>query len=338
MKFKSFYLALIAFCISAIPSTWANSTDQIIYLDLSKASTPLQFNENTGMWADTFDDDITEIESQVFSIVHESISDWQTWYGFTVSNSIDNKFQTNFLTYQYSNMAKGGILLNEDGSIKTNENGAPVTGKEMPYLVSFAGFSNPSITFNTGKSYQVIGAYFNLNSYTFYSLLYGDGVAHAFSDGDEFVLTVHGIDSQENETSVKVTLGSFQNGCLTASTGWQYVDLQSLGVVEEIYFTMNSTDIGDWGMNTPAYFCMDKLAVKEVSSSAISSQSLKYCNLIRYNRELKTIELGAENFVTVYNSSGQMVMSSEGNSISVSHLPAGIYLVKSGKSRLKFAR
>jgi len=29
--------------------------------------------------------------------------------------------------------------------------------------------------------------------------------------------------------------------------------------VKSLGFSMNSTDTGDWGMNTPAYFCMDNL-------------------------------------------------------------------------------
>ena len=246
-----------------------SSAHDLIILDLSKATTPLSFDDVNGMWNDTFDDDATEIESQVFSIVHGSISDYDYWYGFTASNSTDNTYQSNTLLYQYSNMAKGGILLNEDGSIKTNDFGAPVVGKDMPYLVAFP---KSEITFNTGKEYELVGGYFNLNSYTFYSILYGDGYARAFTEGDELTLTVHGVDADENETTLDIKLASFNNGALTAATNWMYVDLSSLGVVEEIYFTMSSTDSGQWGMNTPGYFCLDKLIVKEsAGNSAISS-------------------------------------------------------------------
>jgi len=30
--------------------------------------------------------------------------------------------------------------------------------------------------------------------------------------------------------------------------------------VKRIVFNLNSTDQGDWGMNTPAYFCLDDLS------------------------------------------------------------------------------
>ena len=44
---------------------------------------------------------------------------------------------------------------------------------------------------------------------------------------------------------------------------WQEVDLTSLGICTGLYFTMDSRDSGAYGMNTPSYFCIDKLVVKE---------------------------------------------------------------------------
>ena len=32
--------------------------------------------------------------------------------------------------------------------------------------------------------------------------------------------------------------------------------------VTDVYFTMNSTDVGQWGMNTPAFFCIDWFAAE----------------------------------------------------------------------------
>lgn len=318
-------------------SAQSDSKDNLIILDLSKSTTSLTFDEVNGMWTGTFDDDATEIESQVFSIVHGSISDYSYWYGFTASNSTDNAYQSNTLLYQYSNMAKGGILLNEDGTIKTNDFGAPVSGKEMPYLV---GFPKSEIMFINNESYELVGAFFNLNIYTFYSILYGDGYARAFTEGDELTLTVHGVDKYENEKSLDITLASFNDGCLTAATNWKYVDLSSLGTVEEIYFTMSSTDSGQWGMNTPAYFCLDKLTVKKTTSDAsVESISNSKNNNISYDRKNKIIKLTDNEYALVYDSMGRIVMTGyDTNKISVEDLPAGIYVVKSGNNRFKFVK
>lgn len=336
MNFKSFYLTMAATVVTGSLSAQTGSQDVII-LDLSKATTDLSFDEVNGMWHDTYEDDATEIESQVFSIVHGAISDYNYWYGFTASNSTDNLFQANTLTFQFSNMAKGGILLNEDGTIKTNEFGAPVSGKDMPYLV---GFPKSEIVFNDGKSYQVVGAYVGLNSYTYYSILYGDGYSRAFTEGDELTLTVHGVDSNDNEKTVDVKLASFENGCLNAASGWKYIDLSALGEVEEIYFTMSSTDSGQWGMNTPSYFCLDKLTVKASSgTSGVTAETLSEGSKITYDRNATTINIGNQDFAIVYDSDGRIVLSvSDAESFSVQDLPYGVYVVKTANARLKFAR
>ena len=103
----------------------AYAQEKVTVLDLTNAGSVLEFDAETGAWTDTYNDDSESIESQCFSFVHSSMSDWQTWWGFTVSNSADNSKRDNFITYQFSNMAKGGIVLNEDGTVKLDEAGAP---------------------------------------------------------------------------------------------------------------------------------------------------------------------------------------------------------------------
>ncbi|MBN2270361.1 MAG: DUF4465 domain-containing protein, partial [Sedimentisphaerales bacterium] len=40
---------------------------------------------------------------------------------------------------------------------------------------------------------------------------------------------------------------------------WRYVDLSSLGPVKSLEFTLSSSDVGAWGMNTPASFVIDSI-------------------------------------------------------------------------------
>ena len=342
MKITTFYLTMATFLATA--TTMAQTTDNkgVILLDLSKATTTLQFDNLNGMWNGTYHDDETEIESQVFSIVHGSMSDYDTWWGFTASNATDNKFQANTLTYQFSNMALGGITLDDEGNIKKNNFGAPVPSKDMPYLVGFpmAGFPPAQIAFNNGKSYEVLGAYVNLNTYTFYSLIYGASPARPFTQGDNLILKVTGEKPDGDSKSVEITLASYDNGNLTASTGWTYVDLSELGLVDELKFSMSGTDSGAWGLNTPSYFCLDKLAVREVVSSAIEiTDAFESKQTLSYDRVSKSINVSNRNFTAVYDSFGHMVMSvSDVDRFSVENLPSGIYVVKSGNNRLKFVR
>ena len=342
---KSKVLFAVVFAATAMPAALAQSSNEgiVIVLDLSKSTTPLTFDSTNGMWEGTYDDDETEIESQVFSFVHNSMGDYNTWWGFTASNSADNSRQTNTLTYQFSNMAKGGIVLNDDGSIKTDSFGAPVTSAKMPYLVSFAmtGFSKhpAEMAFTTSKSYEAVGAYFNLSSYPYYSIEDGDSFSRAFTNGDKFTLIVHGVDADENEKTVEVELASYSNGNLTINRGWTYVDLSSLGTINQLWFSMTSTDSGAYGMNTPAYFCMDKLMVKEAGQNAAESVAVSPKTKLTYNRATHTVHVEGETFAMVYDQTGRCVMTSaDASTFSIENLGAGVYIVRAGDAKLKVTR
>lgn len=43
---------------------------------------------------------------------------------------------------------------------------------------------------------------------------------------------------------------------------WTYVDLSSLGEIDELVFSMDGSDKGQWGLNTPAYFCLDNFGME----------------------------------------------------------------------------
>ncbi|HKK78414.1 MAG TPA: DUF4465 domain-containing protein, partial [Phaeodactylibacter sp.] len=51
---------------------------------------------------------------------------------------------------------------------------------------------------------------------------------------------------------------------------WTYLELSSLGNADSLLFTLSSTDNGQFGMNTPAYFCIDNITTADmVSSTAV---------------------------------------------------------------------
>jgi hypothetical protein len=47
------------------------------------------------------------------------------------------------------------------------------------------------------------------------------------------------------------------------------VDLSSIGAVRTIEFTLSSSDNGDYGMNTPSYFCLDGFKYKTLPEKQI---------------------------------------------------------------------
>lgn len=333
---------LLIFVFTILWVTGVYADEKITMLDLSKSTTKLEFDPTTGAWTGTYDDDAESIESQCFSFVHSSMSDWATWWGFTVSNSADNSMRENFITYQFSNMAEGGIVLTADGTVKVDDFGTPVVSAEMPYLVayysSYMSARPVDMTFNDGKLYEPVGVYVNLNSYTYYTVRDGDSFARAFTNGDKFVLTVHGVAADESEKEVKVELAAYDNGNLTINRGWRYVDLTELGPVNELYFTVKSTDSGAYGDNTPGYFCLDKLSVRETSTSGINNLNAAGGRIITYDRNSKTVTVDGAEFAAVYDVSGRMMMATDSPQFSLETLPSGIYLVRAGSASIKIAK
>ena len=86
-----------------------------------------------------------------------------------------------------------------------------------------------------------------------------------YEDKDYFVVTATGFDRDGSETgTVQICLADFRtadSGGIV--TGWQKFDLSSLGAVNRIVFNCQSSDVGAYGMNTPAYFCVDDIVVRE---------------------------------------------------------------------------
>ena len=220
---------VIASLISLSAASVFASDGKVIVLDLTKSTTELSFDEKTGSWNETYNEEAEVIESQCFAFVHSSMDpDYQTWWGFTASNSADNSQRENPITFQFSNMAEGGIVLDEDGKVKTDEFGAPVVSAEVPYLVAYYSAymsARPvDMIFSDGKSHEVVGMYVNLNSYAFYSMMFGDSYARAFNNGDKFTLTIHGVAADNSEKEISLDLASSADGDLTINRRWRYVD------------------------------------------------------------------------------------------------------------------
>ncbi|MBQ4007160.1 MAG: DUF4465 domain-containing protein, partial [Muribaculaceae bacterium] len=97
----------------------------------------------------------------------------------------------------------------------------------------------------------------------------------------------HGVDETGAETgTAEIELCGFHNGQFSGITDWTWFDMSALGQVSEIFFTMDSSDKGEWGINTPTYFVMDKLTVSTSIATAVNDvdvnkqvAGVKYVNM-----------------------------------------------------------
>ena len=268
---KIFTLVSSALLASA---AWAG----VITLDLNKPMNPtvLEFNEH-GVWTQCYNDvDYTWMEfgdaSGEFMLSHlidgEGAS-WggNYWDGFCPAiggdqTDYDQPGAAGTWTTNFGGcMAGGGCVINEDGTVSADA--------AQPYLVAYysswamEGASNQVMfTDKDGNTtFTPAGVYVCNHPWAYYNCLNGGGGARAFAEGDYFELTAHGVAADGTETTASINLVEYVNGQLNALNDWTFFDLSSLGEVESIYFTLNSTDVGAYGMNTAAYFCMDKFQV-----------------------------------------------------------------------------
>ncbi|RJP36928.1 MAG: DUF4465 domain-containing protein [Desulfobacteraceae bacterium] len=176
-------------------------------------------------------------ESRGVSFSNNYNMTWGSWDGFAYANLTDTTLSG--FDAQYNAIPGAGAR------------GSKIYA--VAYVSSFAE-GPPTITFD--KEQRITGFYATNSNYAYYSMRDGDAFAKKFTEADWFKLTIAGIDATGAETGiVGFKLADGRN----IVNDWTWVDLSSLGPVKQLTFSLSSTDMGDWGMNTPAYFCLDNL-------------------------------------------------------------------------------
>jgi len=182
--------------------------------------------------------------------------DWSSWSGFSYSNSNDN--ETEGFENQYSSISGGGYDGQENYLIYTE--GGEVSF-ETPVQV------NQLVVTNT--------------TYAYYSMLNGDDFAAQFEQDDWFILTVYGWDENDNllEDSVNFYLADFRDDDSDNHyilNSWENINLTELGEVSKLSFKLSSSDVGEWGMNTPNYFALGGLTFQSDEEISLDFDVLNF--------------------------------------------------------------
>lgn len=111
----------------------------------------------------------------------------------------------------------------------------------------------------TCEAHIIPGFYINNTAYTVEAITKGTcPPARIFTETDELKLIITGKLEGEVQGTVEVELAS--NGKYIAE--WTYIPLAMLGEVDALAFEITSTDTGEFGINTPTYFCFDNLGAE----------------------------------------------------------------------------
>jgi len=138
---------------------------------------------------------------------------------------------------------------------------------------------------------SVNGFYYTNTTYAYNSMLFGDFVGKKFGgttgdDPDFFTLTVYAHSTLNATGNYRVDtfefpLADFRFADTTQDyilKSWKYADLNPLvkmAVLDSLEFKLSSSDVGQWGMNTPAFFAVDAFDIQFVESVGKFNPSIK---------------------------------------------------------------
>ncbi len=133
--------------------------------------------------------------------------------------------------------------------------------KSQQFAVVNAGFNEPAhFKFGNGQTKTFRNVMVTNNTYAVLSMQNGDDYAKKFEDGDWFKVIFTGYNAAGEESGeVEFYLADFREGKTYICTTWTEVNLESLDRVNKVTVTFDSTDKGEWGVNTPKYVCLDNL-------------------------------------------------------------------------------
>ena len=175
--------------------------------------------------------------------------------GFSASTTSDTT--TPGFTNQYSNITGGGA------------------GGSSAFGIASA-FSPVELAFSTPQT--VLTAEFTNTTYAALSMLNGDQFAKQFGgptgdDEDFFLLTIEGLDGVGGTTgAVDFYLADYRfadNALDYIVDEWTTVSLDVLGQVNGLRFSLTGSDVGGFGLNTPAYFAIDDLVTVPEPGTAL---------------------------------------------------------------------
>ena len=266
---------LLTFCLITLSPIWLKAEQ--ITLDLNTATdlngTPIIYSTTYGtgyydlthVWADTYND-ADSCQSIVcndgvflFSHLPSGMSyGGMSWEGFTVSTVSQDTANV------FGCVANGGL-----GGIAT------------PYIISYysewvsasQGYSSNIVDFN-GEYYPEY-VYICQNSNTMEGITNGVFNSRPFTPADTLTLIIQALDSTMQPTATTRYYLAVDG---TKNQSWVQVPLTSLGKTSRLSFSMTTTEIGDFGANTPMYFALDGLTINTESTTALPNTQSPIAN------------------------------------------------------------
>lgn len=269
-------------------------------------------------------------------------TEYSSWSGFAVSNITDNT--TPGWANQYSAITGKGYEENPNYGVAYVSDPDTYENRIFLHLRDVA------------KGGSLEGMYVTNSTWAALSMQQGDEYTKKFggtegNDPDWFLLEIIAWHqgSAKQDQKIEVYLADFRfedNDKDYILDTWKWVDLSNLGNADSLELKLSSSDMSDWGMNTPAYFCFTHLTTSDngptVSAPAITHKPWQvFPNPFSQNIRLQGIDTSVSTTIRIFDLTGKMVYQQSqfsGQDLELGFLPNGIYMLRVEQGQQKWVR
>jgi hypothetical protein len=207
----------------------------------------------------------SEVKNEVITFEDVTLGTSGYWNGSDLSGSFTSgitTYQNSYNGYSWSGFACSNQT-NMDSVGYMNQysvyDTSGVNGSEKFALI----YSFDSAKCSFAEPVSIKKLMVNNSTYVYQAVKNGlDGYKNQtqMGTGDYFFVTVTGFDENGLKTSsLDIPLAEFRNGQSYVCSQWTPINLTSLGKVKSLTFHFTTSDVGEYGSNTPFYCCIDNI-------------------------------------------------------------------------------
>jgi len=200
-----------------------------------------------------------------------SSSTTQSGYYFTDTFQDNAKLLT--FTHYYSVYGTtrylAGMTYTNSTDNKTTNSVASICGKAKEgttYITAYSSDYTPAqITINEPSKYSFYGCWISNSTYA-YNCMTTDNLSPAthFKKGSWYKVTATGYDSSSKSLGTQtIYLANYTTDNDKPASDWLWFDLMPLSKAVKIIFSVDSSDKGNYGINTSTAFCLDGITLSE---------------------------------------------------------------------------
>ena len=189
------------------------------------------------------------------------------------------------------------------------------------------------------------GLYVTNTTYAALSMKNGDAFAKKFggtsgNDSDYFILTIKGFKRNPDNThglddSINVYLADYRSADNSKDyvlKDWKWVDLSKIKYSDSLVFSLTSSDVGQFGMNTPGFFAMDHVTWEMATGVKETAGELAMNLYPNPAHNELNIEVAERANVSIMDVNGRLVLNvavePNHSLVTVESLQAGMYIVR----------